>query len=202
MYKVLVKVLRVLLWPFFRVKVYGKENFPKEGEGCIVAFNHKSCFDPITAALATPRELNFMAKKELFENKLFAWLIKSLNAFPIDRGTSDIKAIKTALTILKNDDVLLIFPEGKRVKEGLQTDDDAKNGITLLAHRAKKPVVPALIVGKYKLFVTTKVVFGEPVYLDEYYNQKLNSDTMHKISTDILNKIRNLCPNDKKTLAK
>ncbi len=202
MYKIAVKILKVIMWPFFRVKTYNKESFPKEGEGCIVAFNHTSNFDPIAAAFAVPREINFMAKKELFKNKIFAWLIKSLNAFPIDRATSDVKAIKTALSILKNDEVLLMFPEGRRVKEETQTDDDAKNGIALLAHRTKKPVVPALIVGKYKIFSTTKIVFGDPIYLDEYYGQKLDTDTMHKISTQILNKIRNLSPNGKKSLAK
>ena len=202
MFNTLVKIVRFFLYPFLRVRTVNKEYFPKEGEGCIVAFNHTSNWDPVAAALAVPRELHFMAKKELFDIKPLGWLIRKLNAFPIDRSTSDVKAIKTALTILKNNEVLLMFPEGKRLKEDDRTSDDAKNGVALLAHRSKTPVVPASIVGNYKIFSTITVVFGKPVYLNEYYGKKIDTDTMHKISSHILSEIRKLGEDEKKTLAK
>ena len=102
------------------------------------------------------------------------------------------RAIKTALTILKKEKPLLIFPEGKRMKEAEKTNDDAKDGMTLLAHRAKVPIVTAAIVGKYRIFRSVKVVFNKPIYLDEYYGTKLDSVTMHKISSEVLSEIRKI----------
>ena len=201
MYKALVPIIRTVLYPFMRIKVAGKENIPKEG-GYVLAANHISYWDPVAMALACPDELSFMAKKELFKNPAFAWLIRNLNAFPVDRGGTDSKPIKTALSIIKDGKVLLLFPEGTRMKEEEQTDDDAKSGMTMLAHRSKVPIVPAAIVGNYKIFKTVRVTFGKPVYLDEYYSEKLNSDTMHKISGDVLSEIRKIREETKKVLQK
>ena len=201
LYKALVPPVKVVLYPFFRVKAEGRENIPKD-EGYGLAANHISAWDPISLALTCPDELNFMAKKELFKFKPFAWLLKILNAFPIDRSGSDVKAIKTALGLLKSAKPLLIFPEGTRLKEKDQTDDDAKDGMIMLAHRSKVPVVPAAIVGNYKIFSTVHVKFGKPIYLDEYYGCKLDSDTMHKISNEVLSEIRKIREETKKSLAK
>ena len=191
MYKFLVPPAKVVLFPFFRAKAEGLENIPKDS-GYVLAANHTSAWDPIALALVCPDELNFMAKKELFKFKPFAWVLKFLNAFPIDRSGSDVKAIKTALGRLKAGKPLLIFPEGTRLKEQDHTDDDAKDGMIMLAHRSKVPVVPAKIVGKCKIFSGVCVKFGKPVYLDEYYGIKLDSDTMHKISSEVLGEIRKI----------
>ena len=201
MYKVIVPLAKVLLYPFMRVKVIGKENIPKNS-GYVLAANHISAWDAVSMAFSCPDELNFMAKKELFKNKLLGFILRKLNGFPIDRGASDIKAIKTALSVLKSGKVLMIFPEGTRMKEQDQTDDDAKNGMTMLAHRSRVPIVPAAITGKYRIFKTVTVTFGEPLYLDEYYDVKMNSETMHKISTNVLKEIRKMREETKKSLAK
>lgn len=201
LYKKLIPALKIILYPFLRIKVEGKENIP-EGTGYVLAANHKSNWDPVALAIACPDELRFMAKKELFKNPVFAWVIKKLGAFPVNRGAADVKAIKTALSVLKNNKCLLLFPEGTRLKDDEQTADDAKNGMTMLAHRSKVPIVPASIVDDYKLFKTVRVVFAKPVYLDEYYDVKLDSDTMHKISTDVLKEIRKIGEETKKSLAK
>lgn len=200
-YKALVPIVKYALYPFLRVKVKGVENIPKNS-GYVLAANHVSNWDPVAVALGCPDELNFMAKKELFENKLFGWLITKLNAFPIDRSGTDVKAIKNALSLLKSGKVLLLFPEGTRMKEEEQTADDAKDGMTMLAHRSKVPIVPAAVVGKYKIFRSVTLVFGKPVYLDEYYGTKLDSVTMHKISSDVLSEIRKIREETKKSLAK
>ncbi len=201
LYKAIVPMAKVVLYPFFRVKAKGVENIP-EDSGYVLAANHISAWDPISLAFVCPDELNFMAKKELFKFKPFAWLLKILNAFPIDRGGSDIKAIKTALGLLKSAKPLLIFPEGTRLKEENQTADDAKDGMIMLAHRSKVPVVPVAIVGNCRIFSTIYVKFGKPVYLDEYYGCKLDSDTMHKISSEVLSEIRKIREETKKSLAK
>ena len=100
---------------YFGYKVIGRENIP-EG-GCVVCPNHVQLSDPPFAAVALGHQtpLRLMAKKELFEgNKLFAWLIAALGAFPIDRGGADITAIKTALGAVREGRKLIIFPQGTR----------------------------------------------------------------------------------------
>ncbi len=183
---------------FMPMKVIGRDNIPKEG-GMILALNHRSNIDVIMGGIACPRPLNYMAKKELFENKFLGWLISHLNAFPLDRAGNDLKAIKTALTRLKEGKVLGIFPEGTRVKNG--DDVSAKAGVSMLALRAKVPVVPGVIVGDYKIFRKVYIIFGEPISLEKYYDTKQSSEDLLKISGEILDEIKKMSDDTKKRLA-
>ena len=100
---------------YFGYRIIGRENIP-EG-GCVVCPNHIQLSDPPFAAVALSHRtpLRLMAKKELFQgNKLFAWLIAALGAFPVDREGADITAIKTALSSVKAGQKLIIFPQGTR----------------------------------------------------------------------------------------
>ena len=128
LYKFLSGLAKGVTHCIFRVKVVGKENVPKDG-GMILAVNHKSNWDPIFAGAYCPRPLRFMAKADLFKNKLFGGLIKKLGAFPIQRGRGDIGAIKGAFSILKNNNAMLIFPEGHRIKNGKRVK--AKLGVSM-----------------------------------------------------------------------
>lgn len=200
MFYSVIKVIALAVFAVFMPrKVIGRENVPMEG-GFILALNHRSNFDVIMGGLSCPRQLHYMAKKELFQNKLLGWFLKKLNAFPLDRGGNDLKAIKTALSLLKSGEVLGIFPEGTRVKEG--EDISAKAGVSMLALRAKVPVVPGVIVGDYKLFHRVYVVFGKPITLEEYYDSKQSGDQLLEISGEILDEIKKMSADMKKTLAK
>lgn len=195
-----IKTLAMLVFaPFMPRKTIGRENIPAEG-GFVLALNHRSNWDVIAGGLSCPRQLHFMAKKELFQNKLFGWFLRHINAFPLDRGGNDLKAIKTALSLLKSGEVLGIFPEGTRVKHG--EDVSAKAGVSMLALRAKVPVVPGVIVGDYKLFRRVYVVFGEPISLEKYYDKKLSNEELLQISGEILTEIKKMDAEVKKTLAK
>lgn len=193
--KAIVAFIFSIIMPY---KVIGRDNIPKEG-GMILALNHRSNLDVIMGAVACPRQLNYMAKKELFENKLLGWLIGHLNAFPLDRVGNDLKAIKTALTVLKDGKVLGIFPEGTRVRNG--EDVSAKAGVSMLALRGKVPVVPGVIVGDYKLFRKVYIIFGEPVSLEKYYDTKQSSEDLLRISGEILDEIKKMSEDTKKRLA-
>ncbi len=188
-YKIVLNIIRIFCAPFFYRKVVGAQNIPRSG-GLIIALNHRSNWDVVMAALSCPRMLNFMAKKELFHNKLFGWLISHLGAFPLSRGTGDIKAVKTAIGRLKDGKVLQLFPEGTRVKGN--EDVDAKAGVAMLAIRGQVPVVPGVIVGEYKPFCKLHVVFGKPVSLDSYYGQKPDTEQLQKISEKIMQHVRTM----------
>ena len=186
-YKTIVGILRVLIKGVFRVRVIGAENMPKEG-GAIVASNHRSNWDPIVVAITTPRKLTFMAKAELFKNKMVASVLRAVGAFPIKRGGGDVGAIKGALTILKNEDAMLIFPEGTRVAD--ESKSEAKPGTVMLAIRAKVPVVPVYTTGKYRWFSKITVTFGKPVYYEEFYGEKLSVEELQKLSNELLATMR------------
>lgn len=186
-YKVLVGIIRVLMRLVFRINVIGKENMPKDG-GAIIASNHRSNWDPVVVAITTPRKLTFMAKAELFKNKLIADVLKAIGAFPIKRGSGDVGAIKAAITILKNEDAMLIFPEGTRVTD--ESKSEAKPGAVMLAIRAKVPVVPVYTSGKYRWFSKVTVTFGKPVYYEEYYGEKLSVEQLQELSNELLATMR------------
>lgn len=199
MFYTVVRALIAFVYSLFMpMTIVGRDNIPKEG-GMVLALNHRSNNDVIMAAVACPRQLNFMAKKELFENKILAWIISHLNAFPLDRSGSDLKAIKTALSRLKEGKVLGIFPEGTRVKNN--EDVSAKAGVSMLAIRAKVPVVPGAIVGDYKPFKRVYIIFGEPVSMEKYYDSKQTNDDLLRISGDILDEIKKIGDDTKKRLA-
>src|SRR3954463_2406570 len=94
---------RAVLQPFFhlyfRLSRMGREHVPAEGP-VIFAANHRSFLDPFVIATLARRPMYYVAKKELFRNRLLAWLLNSLGAFPIDRGNGDADAIQTAREIL------------------------------------------------------------------------------------------------------
>lgn len=188
-YRIAKVVLRFILIFIFRIEVRGKENMPKNG-GVILAVNHKSCWDPVIATIASPRKLRFMAKAELFKNKAFAYLITALGAFPVHRGKGDMGAIRSALSLLKDGQVMLIFPEGKRMKD--ESSKEAKPGAVMIASRAKVPVVPAYISGKYRWFEKITITFGEPVYYDKYYEEKPVMQELQTLSNELLETMRSL----------
>lgn len=186
-YKIIVFIVRVFLFFVFRIKIEGKENIPKQG-GAMLALNHKSYWDPVMAAVCCPRRLRFMAKAELFRNKLFGGLISALGAFPVHRGKGDIAAIKSSLAILKNDELMLIFPEGGRVLD--ERNSEAKPGAVMLAIKARVPIIPAYISGKYRWFSKLTVTFGKPVYYDNYYNEKPVVQELQSLSNSLLSIMR------------
>ena len=129
---------------WFRTKVYGKENVPKEGP-VIISPNHKSNNDPPLCGFALPRHVNFMAKEELFRNPISKFVCSWLGAFPVRRGGVDKLAIRHAMNLLKDNLMLGIFPEGTRQKgDRLGRFHD---GVASMALRTGVPVVPVAIVG-------------------------------------------------------
>ncbi|MFH1478985.1 MAG: lysophospholipid acyltransferase family protein [Candidatus Omnitrophota bacterium] len=143
-YSFAVALLYFLFKAFFRLKISGQENIPREG-ALIIASNHVSFFDPVVVGISSPRKLNFMARESLFENKLFAKIITALNTFPVNRDGSDPSAFKTALDKLINQNALLLFPEGTRSPDGsLQAP---KKGIGFLVSKSKAKVLPCFIKG-------------------------------------------------------
>lgn len=174
---------------FFKVKIYGQDNIPQT-DGIIICSNHINWLDPPLIAAYVKREINYMAKAELFKNKLIARVLKGVKAFPVKRGTADITSIKTSFKLIKDGKVLGIFPEGTRSKDGKLKP--AEPGVALIAVKTGAPVIPMRIVGDYKLFSELKIIIGKPVFFKDLQSVKLSGDEVNELSQSIMAEIGKL----------
>lgn len=162
LYRLACAIYRLFCAVWHPVKVVGAQNLPQEGPFLIYA-NHQSLQDPMLLSSFLPRPIHFMAKKELFDNKILAPLVTGLGAFPVSRDANDISAVRTSMQLLKNGEAVGIFPEGHRFTDG--EIHAARNGISLLALRTPAPVVPARIVGTYRPWRRLTLIVGQPLML-------------------------------------
>ena len=140
-YKIAIPFIKAFANAQFRINCIGQENIPKEKGRLIVACNHISFADPAVIISHFPYSIHFIAKSELFENPVTAFLLSNLNAFPVRRGLSDRSAIKYACDILDQDKILGIFPEGRRVRSAIP--EKAKRGVAFIARRTGADILPA-----------------------------------------------------------
>jgi glycerol-3-phosphate dehydrogenase (NAD(P)+) len=133
---------------YFRLSRIGREHIPESGP-IIFAANHRSFLDPFVIATMVRRPMYYVAKKELFSQRLTGWFLNALGAFPIDRGHADEDAMGTARAILERGDCVLIFPEGTRVRPGAL--GRPKRGVGRLALETGAPVVPIAVIGTERI---------------------------------------------------
>jgi len=166
----------------FGYQVKGRENIPDGG--CVVCPNHVQLSDPPFAAVALGNQypIRVMAKKELFDNKAFSWLITALGAFPVNREGVDITSVKTALKCVKNGNKLIIFPQGTRgAAEG-----ETKKGAAMLAVKTHAPILPVYISEAKTFRCHAKIIIGKPFFPDP------NEKDYNVIANDILKRIYDL----------
>lgn len=175
-------LLRVMYRLLFRLEARGLHHIPAEGP-VILASNHISNLDPPTIGVLVPRKVNFMAKEELFKVPVFGPLIRAFGAFPVKRGGVSKEAIKSAITLLKEGNVLGIFPEGSR-----KTPGAAKKGTAMIAVRSGATIVPVAIVGGYRPFRKTLVCYGEPLDLTAIINES-SSDMLEQVTDAVMDRI-------------
>lgn len=132
-----------------KVKVVNKNNEALSG-GMVIASNHLSNWDPVIIGVYLRRRLNFMAKEELFFNKLFGKIIRIHGAFPVKRGKADVQALKQALKILKNQEALCLFPEGTRSKTGEL--GEFQQGVAMIALKSGAKIQPVALRGTENAF--------------------------------------------------
>lgn len=163
-YKIVKGILSIVFRIIYSVEVLGDNN---QGDGPImVCSNHISDLDPIILAICYKKPIHFMAKKELFKNSIFGWLISKAGAFPVDRNNADLKSIKHAMSLLKSNEVLGIFPEGTRVKS--VSIQNMKERVGLIASKSSADIQPVFIDTEYKLFRKVKVHFRPIIKINEF----------------------------------
>jgi 1-acyl-sn-glycerol-3-phosphate acyltransferase len=145
-------IVRAVIQPFFhlyfRMSRIGREHVLPDGP-MIIAANHRSFLDPFVIGTILRRPVYFVAKQELFHKPLTAWFLNSLGAFPIDRGNADGDAMALAKEILERGDVVVIFPEGTRVRPGAL--GTPRRGVGRLALETGAPVLPVAVIGTERI---------------------------------------------------
>lgn len=166
-YKVAFAIVKGLMYLLNgKPKIENKEKLPQGNY--IMAGPHKTWWDPLYFAIAgEPKEYAFMAKKELFKNRFFAWVLDHVNVFGVDREHPGPSAIKIPVRYLTKTDLsLIMFPSGTRHSEQL------KGGIALIAKMAKVPIVPAVYEGPTNFRDVLKrkkiaIRFGDPIDISD-----------------------------------
>ena len=151
----------------YRIEAHGTENIP-EG-GAILASNHTAFSDVLVISAASRRQVRYMAKKELFRTPL-APLIKALGAYPVDRGGADVTSIRRTLSLIREGEIIGIFPQGHR-RGGIDPrTTEVRPGVGMIAYHTAAPVVPVFLYNKRMktgVFRKNIVTFGKPVSFEE-----------------------------------
>lgn len=163
-YKIIRWIFNFVTYTLIGMKVYGEEHIPDKGPFIIVC-NHASYFDPPLVGTAVRHHLiHFMAKEELFRNPLMNWFLRYVHTFPVQRGRIDRRAVMESFRVLKQGEVLGIFPEGTSKDQGIL--GKFHDGFAGIALKAGVPVLPAAVINSRPLPKKKGpvcVIFGEPV---------------------------------------
>lgn len=179
-------LVKTALSPLYRFEVTGTEKFPDQG-GILLCSNHIHALDPPVVGMTSPRTVHFMAKEELFKVPVLGRILPQVNAFPVKRGMSDREALRSALRILKNGDVVGLFPEGTRSTDGVLKK--GLSGAGFFALRGDADVMPCAIIGPYKPFRKVKVVYGEPVLMAPYRERKASAEEVTSVIMESIQKL-------------
>jgi 1-acyl-sn-glycerol-3-phosphate acyltransferase len=165
---------RIIATVFFGFRTEGRHHLDFDG-GAMLLSTHQSVMDPVLIGLIANRRLNYLARKTLFKNAAFAFLIRVLDAIEIDRDRGGLSGLKEMLKRLKREEAVLMFPEGTRTIDG--EVGALKPGFIPIARRSEVPLVPIAIVGAYDCLPRgsrlptcrpISVVVGEPLKKELY----------------------------------
>lgn len=194
--KFIFKIFAIIL---YRPKIVGKENLPKDG-GALLCPNHVSNLDAAVIVAMFKRKVNVLAKEELFKNGFLCWIADLFGIYPVKRGKADMQAIKISLTLLKRNELLLMFPEGTR--NGMAKGIKPKNGAVLIAATAGKPIIPIGIQGSFKPFTKVIVNIGKPIDYSKLKEEVKDKEQASELTKDLMKEIVHLRDQNVKQLKK
>lgn len=173
--------------PFFPYKKHGHTEMFTD-RAYIFVGNHLSVLDVVFPAVSTNRAVHFMAKKSLFEKGLMKKFAIKCECIPVNRDGTDVKAVMLAMKYLKNDECVVIFPEGTRNKTN-ETFLPFKGGAAAISIKTKTPIIPMIQIKKIRIFRRAHVLFGEPMEFTEFYDKRLTEEDIKKCDEILLNRL-------------
>ena len=176
---------------FWGLKIINKERL-NSVQNCIIASNHVAAVDPFFIGSIIPVEIYYLAKIELFRNKVVGSILKFLNAIPVKRGMIDKAAIRFVTRVLNKGHSILIFPEGTRKSASV------KSGVGKFAMQLKKDILPIYIKNSpffWKCFLRKeklKIVIGEKIKAESFSNLDETKENYRSLAEHVLKKINEL----------
>ena len=197
------QVLKVTLFPLLRLflkNIRGIKNIPSKGPYIITA-NHESYLDPFFIASViiplTNKKIHFLAVKGRFWD---VWGDKIAHDYAggvcLDYGKE--KAFNELLGLLRKREIVGIFTSPKSLDGKLKK---GKTGVIELALKARVPILPIGLIGVYEIAPRDKLIpnfrraeinIGKLIYLDKYYNRKINYKLLRKLTDDLMRVISDL----------
>ena len=173
----------IVLHTVMPCRIRGAERLQGEPPFIIIS-NHNSMLDPfILASKIRKHYVVFLGKKELVKSRLGKYLFGKLHMIDVDRGHSDMEAMRACMKALRAGQILGIFPEGTRHHQGVM--EDIQSGVSLMALRSGAPLIPIYIKGRLSLFRFTRAWVGEPIHTEDLRAEGVNSDTAERLTERI-----------------
>ena len=172
---------------FTGIKTHGIENIPKEG-GFLLCANHIAVRDVLLIGATCPRQIKFVAKKELFSVPVLGSVMKVMGAVKLDRAGNDVAAMRKSVELVENGDIVSIFPQGHRYPATDPSKTPIKNGAGMVAYRSGCDVIPVFIKtknNKYGIFRRVDIFYGQPIKNAEFGFKKGGSDE-YKAATELI----------------
>lgn len=210
MYWVIKAILKPILKSVYRIRVEGLENVPRRG-AAVIAANHLSFLDSFFIPLVIPRRrVTYLAKADYFKSWKTSWFFRMVGQIPTERegGEKSQRALETALGVLKEDQLLGIYPEGTRSPDGLL--HRGRTGVARLALTADVPVIPCGLVGTEQVMpkeakfprlkgrLSVDVRFGKALDLSRYEGQARDRMALRSATDEIMFEIMSLSGQDYK----
>lgn len=202
LYRTTRRLLGPIVKRYFHMRWQGTEYIPPSG-GVVLACNHLSNLDPVLLAAVCPRQISYLAKIELFKIPVLGSLIQGYGAIPLRRSASDPEAIRLAENVLEQGELLALFPEGTRSRDGQLKP--FRFGAARLALKYELPLVPAAIVGteramptgvKFPRRVSVALAFGPPINTLQYHYQSTGRvpevNILEAVTAQLRNEIQRL----------
>ena len=173
---------RVLMGSLWKVRAFNRHLEPASGSAVYIC-NHQSFLDPMLMSMPLRRPMNYMARDSLFGFGPFARLIRSVNAFPVRRGTPDLAAMREAMRRLKAGGQVVVFAEGTRTRDGRIAP--LLPGVAILAQRSADWTVPVVIDGAFEAWPRTQML-PSPGMVSVCYGQPISRDQAQALAPDQL----------------
>ena len=201
---------RALCMLYFRWRVFHPERVPQAGPA-ILASNHTSYLDPFLIGAGLQRDINYLARENLFRFPVIGWLLRSWNAVPVDREGGGAAGLRAILDRLLAGRAIILFPEGTRSHDGKM--QRARSGIGLTVIKSDAPVVPVRVFGTYEAYGRhmrlplprrVAVKYGEPMRFEALRTEAIScskarlKEIYQQLADEIMAAIAKLEPHEDK----
>ena len=206
MYWLIKNLYKIFAKVYLSYRVVNRENILNlEEGGYVVASNHVSFLDPPLVGIAFPENIYYFARKTLFDHPVFGWVLRSIQAIPVNQEKPEMSTLKHIIQLLKDGEKVVIFPEGERTHDG-KMKERGQSGVGMMVEKSEARVLPVRLFGPEKAMprdskkikrVPVTLVVGEPIDMSDLISDReLDKKTRYEAITErIMEAIRVLeCP--------